>query len=256
MRRDRVAEIVFYGGLLLLMTAILLQFLDELLPAGLATRVAFNSEGYTLALILGAWIQFARPRLTGDRRAWAITPAAGLACSAIGLALLASDLPSRFRTLNETFLAVAVAVLYLQVRRPLPRWVPIAISGGIFAVVVLFSQTALITGLAEMLAVLILLPLAVDVFDPEILNPDAPAPRALRYGFYAALAIVPTTFMALERTVDVGGVFGAATRYGVRMHEGFVGVLLLVVFFAVLRGLRNREVTSRRAGVLAIPQPN
>jgi hypothetical protein len=256
MRRIRAAHIVFYGGLLLLMTSILLQFLGDVLPAGLAARVGFNSEGYVLALVVAAWIQFARPRLAEHGQEWPVTLTAGLACLAGGIALLATDLPSRFRTLNESLLAASVVLLYVQLRRPLPRWVPIALSGGIFAVTVFFSHTALITGLAEMLGVLILVPLAVDVFDRGILDPEARTSPAMRYGFYAALAAVPTAFMILERTVDAGGVFGAATRYGVRMHEAFVGVLLVVLFFAVLRALRDREATFRKPELLAVPQPS
>jgi hypothetical protein len=253
MRRSQVvAGIVFYGGLLMLMAAILAQFLDEVLPGGLARRVGFNSEGFTLALMVAAWIQFARTRLAGSRREWSVTPAVGLACAAVGIALLATDLPSRFRTLNETFLAAAIVLPYLQLPRPLPRWVPIAFSGSVFAVVVFFSHTEFVTGLAETLGVLILLPLAVDVFDRRIVDPSAPGSPAMRYGFYAALVLVPTTLSALERTLDVDGVLGAATRYGVRLHESFVCVLLVVIFFAVLRRLDRRRAPERGlAGALS-----
>lgn len=254
MRTTRgLAETVFYGGLVLLMAAVLLQVLDDLLPAGLAERVGYNSEGYVLALLLAAWLQFARPRLDGTARRWPVTAGVALLLLSAGVALLATDLPSRFRTLNETFLAAAVVVVYLGFRRPLPRWVPVTASLSVLAVVLAFSQTALITGLAEMLGVLILVPLAVDVFDRGILDPAARDPRTRRLAFYAALAVVPTTFMVLQRTVDIGGVFGMTTRYGVRMHEAFVGVLLLVLFFAVLRALR-RPATAPDPRV-AVPQP-
>jgi hypothetical protein len=239
-RAATIAGIVFYGGLLLLMASILLQFLDVVLPAGIARRVGFNSEGFLLALMVAPWIQFARPRLAVSRRQWPVALAVGLICVAVGIALLVTDLPSRFRTLNETFLAAAILVPYLQLPRPLPRWLPLAFSGAFFAVILVFSRTELVTGVAETLGALILLPLAVDVFDRRILEAEARPSTAMRYGFYAAIVLVPISFSVLERTAHVGGLFHAVTRYGVRMHESFICVVLVVAYFAVLRALRER----------------
>lgn len=240
MRRGRVVMgVVFYGGLLLLMAAILLQLLDNVLPNGLARRIGFNSEGFVLALMIAAWIQFARPRLTDSKSQWPVTLAVGLACVAVGVALLATDLPPRFRTLNETFLAAGVVLPYLQLRRPLPPWVPIAFSAAVFAAIVFFSHTELVTGLAETLGVLVLLPLAVDVYDRGILDSKALTSPTVRYGFYAALVIVPVTLSILERKLDIGGVFGDVTRYGVRLHESFICILLVSLYFAVGLGRRG-----------------
>src|SRR5688500_13359197 len=100
-RASTALRVAFYGGLLLLMAAILLELLGGVLPDGLARRIGFNSEGYTLALMVAAWIEFVRPRLLGSRRQWPVTLGVSLACAAIGIALLSTDLPSRFRTLNE-----------------------------------------------------------------------------------------------------------------------------------------------------------
>jgi len=241
MRPGRMAMgILFYVGLAAVIAAILSGVLDDVLPQRLARRISINSEGFTLALLLALWIQFARPRLAGSRRQWPVTLAVALGCATVGLLLLASELPSRFRTLNEAFLAAGVVVTYLQLRRPLPRWLPIALSAGILAVTVLGARTELITGLAETLGVLILLPLAVDVFDRGILDPQARPSAAMRYGWYAFLVIVPITFSVLERTVDAGGAFGDVTRYGVRMHESFICILLVLVYFTVGLGRRGR----------------
>ncbi|MCW2633887.1 MAG: hypothetical protein JWQ99_254 [Blastococcus sp.] len=254
MRRGQViAGIVFYGGLVLLMASILLQFLADVLPDGTARRIGFNSEGFVLALIVAGWIQFARPRLRRSRTEWPATLLVGLVLVAVGVGLLVTDLPSRFRTLNETFLAAGLVVPYLQLPRPLPRWVPLAISGTFFAVIVLFSRTELVTGLAETLGALVLLPLAVDVFDRHILDADA-RPSGGRYGFYAALVLVPITFSVLERVLDPGGVLHPITRYGVRLHESFICVVLVVAYFAVLRAVQNRASSGRHsvpAGALA-----
>ena len=237
MVRVRTAEFVFYGGLLLVMAAVFLQLLGDLLPGDLGRSVGFNSEGYTLALLMAAWIQFVRPRLAGSRREWWLTGGAALLCAAVGLALLASDLPSRFRTLNEAFLAAGLAILYLQPRRPLPRWLPVLLSGTVLAVILLFGQTELLTGIAESLGVILLLPVAVDVFDRRVLEPHARTSPALAYGFYVALAALIAALTLLER-LHLGGDLGATIHYVHRMQESFVCVLLVLGYFAVLRALR------------------
>ena len=85
-RRQNVLGWVYYGGLLLLLGAILTMLLGQLLPARLAERIGFNSEGYVMALVLGAWIQTVLPRLTEVTR-WRIPLAAAAVCLALALAL-------------------------------------------------------------------------------------------------------------------------------------------------------------------------
>ena len=63
-----------------------------------------------------------RPRLAGRAgRQWPIAVLAGMIMLAIGVALVQTHLPSRFRTLNEAFIALAVLIPYVQARRPLSR---------------------------------------------------------------------------------------------------------------------------------------
>jgi hypothetical protein len=69
-RSAKIVNLFFYGGLLVVMAAIFLQLLADLLATGLGRSVGFNSEGYTLALIIAAWIQFARPRLIRSGQQW------------------------------------------------------------------------------------------------------------------------------------------------------------------------------------------
>jgi len=125
---------LFYGGLLLLMAAILTTLLGRLLPAELARRIGFNSEGYTLAVVLAGWIQFVRPKLTRATR-WQVTLVAA-ACLALALALYTSALPSQFKTLNETFFALSLILPYVTLPRPLRRWPPMASAGLLVAVLV------------------------------------------------------------------------------------------------------------------------
>lgn len=234
MRRSRLIAVIFYGGLLVLLAAIVFKVLGDVLPKTLARKIGGDSEGFVMALTIGAWIQFVRPRLAGSTWEWPVTLAVALAFVAVGVALRASDLPGQIKTLNEAFMAGAL-VAYLQPRRPVPRWLPIAIALVTLAVIVFASHTQLVTDLAEALGVVILLPLTVDIFDREILDPSAPISPAMRYGWYAALVIVPLAFTVSHRAVDVDGAFNATTRYGIRLQESFVCLLLVVGYFALRR---------------------
>jgi len=241
MRRGRVVGIVFYAGLLILMAAILFKLLDDVLPNTLARHIGFDSESYTLVLLLAPWIQFVRPRLAGSSWEWPVTLAASAACIVIGVLLYQSDLPSQWKTLNETFLAAGVLIAYLQLHRPLPPGIPLVIAGGVLAAIIVASDAALITDLAEALGVIILLPLAVDVFDRRILNPNAAPAPASRYGWWVFLVLAPVVFSVLNRALDDGSALDTIARYGVRPQEAFVAVLLIELYFAVILSRRVRE---------------
>ncbi len=242
-KSQRVISIVFYAGLGAVLAAILTTLLPELLPEALASKVSYNSEGYVLAVLLGLWIQFARPRLSGTSREWPVTALAAAACLAVGIFLFNSDLPSRFKTLNETFIALSLIIVYVQARRRQPQWVAITLSLVVLAIIVLFSTTDLVTNLAESLGMLLLVPLAFDVVDRGILSPEAVTSPRLRYGWYAALIVVPTTFSLLWHFGSLTGLAYDITRYDIRMHEAFVGILLVELYFAV--GLGRTGQTDR-----------
>lgn len=242
---------VTYGGLVLLLAAILLQALPEILPASLAERIGHNSEGLALALVLALWLQFARTELAGTRHEWRLTALAAACCAGVGFALLATDLPSRFRTLNEAFLAAALLIPYVQLRRPLPRRLAVALAAGVLVVVVVLNRTPLVTDLAETLGVLILAPLAFDVVDRGILDPGARTSARRRSAWYGLLVVVPLGLSVLEYGVGVTGFAGEAVRYGVRITEAFVCLLIVELYFAVALGRTGRGSTpvSRSAAL-------
>lgn len=241
MWRQRILPAVFYGGLTLLLASILFQWLGRIAPAAVSTRVGHNSEGYLAALVVAGWIQYARPRLTGQRREWVVTGLVAAASLTVGLLLVASDLPSRWRTLNETFLALALLLPYLQLRRPVPRVLPGALAAGLLVVVVVFESTAAVTDLAETFGILILAPVAFDLFDRGILDPRARTTARSRWLWYAALVAVPVALSVLEYQVGVDGVLGVAVRYGVRITEAFVCLLLVELYLAVGLGRTGRR---------------
>lgn len=248
--RRRALGIAYYGGLGLVLLGVLGQFLPLVLPAPAATRIGHNSEGLVLALVLAAWIQFARPRLAarpaGARRA--ATVAAAGACLALAVGLLASDLPSRFRTLNEAFLAAAVLIPYLQARRPLPRFVPVLAAAAVLGVVAIGLRSETVTLLAESFGVLLLAPIGFDLVDRDILDPSARPSAAARRAWYGFLVAAPVVFSVLEYQVGVGG---DVVRYLVRVNEAFLCVLLVEVYFAYVQSAHGSPGSPRKPAASA-----
>ena len=244
--RSRLLSAVFYTSLILVVAGVLLQVLPLLLPEAVAGRIGRNSEGLVLALLLAGWIQYARPRLAGTPRAWPVTALVVGVLVAVGVVLLLSDLPSRFRTLNETFLAAALVIPYLQVRRPLPRGLAAGLAVAVLGLTVVFHRSGTVTDLAETIGVLLLVPIAFDLVDRGILDPGARTSPRLRVAWYAVIVLAPLTFTALEYGLGVDGLLGEAVRYSVRIAEAFVALLLLHLHFAVV--LRR---TGRPAGSAA-----
>jgi hypothetical protein len=240
--RQRIAfTVVFYVGVAGIFAGVLLQVFPMFLPDAVSGRIGHNSEGFLLALIIAAWVQFVRPRLAGSDREWAITALVAGVCLALGLFLILTDLPSRFRTLNEPLLTAAFLVPYVQLRRPLPGRLALWLAVGVLALTVALNRTAIVTDLAEMLAALILVPLALDVVDRGILDPNAETSRTARYGWYAFLVIAPIAFSLLEYQVGFGGLLGEALRYSVRIAEVFITLLLVELYAAMMRGRAPRQ---------------
>lgn len=226
---------VFYVALAVVMAACVVPFVS-VLPHSLATRVAHNSEGYVIALVLIPWIQFVRPRLAARRAEWPVTVAVGLLCIAIGILLIATGLPSRIRTLNEGFIAAGLLVPYVQLRRPVPRALPVV--GAVLAVLiaVVFDHNSAITDLAEVWGALVLIPLALDVVDRGILDPAARTSVVARYGWYAALVVVPLVCAVLDFGMHVTGVLYQVVHYVGRANEDFVAAVLISLALAVILG--------------------
>jgi hypothetical protein len=248
MRRRRVSlGVIFYGGLVAVITSILVEIFPKFLPGAVADRISQNSEGFVLALIMALWIEFVRPGLSGARQEWLTSLAAASFCLATGVFLLMTNLPSKYRTLNEAFLAAAILIPYVQIRRPLPSRLPIWLSAAMLAVIVVGQRTQAITDLAETLGMLVLAPIGFDAVDRGILDPKAHTSTALRYGWYAFLVVTPIAFSVLEYGIGFEGAIGEATRYAVRVYEAFLFMLLVELYFAVAL---DETGSSARHGVL------
>lgn len=228
--RARVVTVIYYAILAFLLIAVWLGW-TSLLPEAIGPRIARNSEALLLAIVVTAWIQFVRPRA---QERPLITVAGVAALFAAGIALLLSDLPSQFRTLNESLLAAAVVVAYVHARRPLPRWVPWTISAVVIAIVVIGFETTAVVDLAESIAVIVLVPIALDVIDRAILQPGRRDPWPPRLIWYAFLLVAPIVITVLEYVVSVGGGWGEVMRYLVRTTEAPLFLLLLEGFLAIV----------------------
>lgn len=232
------------------MLLIVTKDLGRLLPAGVAQKVGADSEGFLLALVLPLWIQFVRPRLRGAS-AWLVPLLAASFALIAGVVLYrTTTVTSSIKTLNETLLALAVLLPYVQRRRPLPTGVALGTVTLVGVLILLGDRLPLVTRLAEAFGMLLLVPLALDIVDRGVLDPQARTSARLRWFWYAALLLLPLAVAALHRA-DLAGLPGTVVSYAARAQEAFVGVLLLNLYLAVALGRTGRMSTS--AGSVAVP---
>ncbi len=220
------------------------------IPSAAATRVAYNSEGYLFALVLGLWVQVAMPRIP-ERVRFALSAAHGGLWAVIGVGLLLSDLPSRIRTLNEAALGLAIVLPYVALRRPLPRWAPwtslLLIALTVWAVG--WAPASWVIDQAETIGFVVLAALTFDVFDRRLLSVGAPSSVAIRWTWYMFMVLEPLIVSAIGTDARSGSGAGAATlSYLGRIHESFVGVLLVVALMYLSRAsnARGRLLGGRR----------
>lgn len=231
-RRDR-RGVAFYAGLIVLLAAIMLGWLPMVAPDPIAGRIARNSEGVALLLVLAVWIQFVRPRLAKSAARWRITMLVAASLLVIGVTLFVTEPVNAVKTLNETFLAAAILVPYLELPRPLPAWLPLTTALGLILLVVVGQSGEVITLTAEALGALILVPVGLDAVDRGILDPTVRTVGWLRAGWYAFLIAGPAIFWATDNGAATGGTTGAILTYAGRTTEIFLCLLALQLYFAV-----------------------
>ena len=228
----RAVCFAYYAVLLVLLAMAVTGTTGDVFPHQLAKHVSEDSEGWLLALLLPAWIQYARPRLTGRRAEWPLTLLAAAVMLVIGLVCYGKDgVPPKIATLNETFFALAVLLPYVQLRRPVSRGLAYGLPGAVLLVILVASTTSLVTNLAEGVVMLVLAPIGLDVVDRVILEPERRVLPA-RWAWYAFLVVEPLVVAALEHTFS--GVAGDVVAYAARVQESFVGVLLVELYLAVV----------------------
>lgn len=245
MDKGRILSAVYYGGLVLLLVLIVTGSLADLVPV-IGGHVSRNSEGLLIALLISAWIEFVRPAIALSSREWMLTAAAAAGCLACALLLLVDGVPTSLRTLNEAFFALVVLLPYVQLTRPLPRpaWVVPVVA---VVVPVLGADSGVAVTLAETFAFLLLIPLALDVGDRSILEPERARNLPLVAGWLLLVIAVPVV-LHLVRPDNPENLLEELARYLSRTTEAYVAVVCLHVYFSFLRpAVRD---TSRRAGLV------
>lgn len=240
---------VYYFGLLALVVLIATGAMPTVKVFGvhITKQVSENSEGLVFALLLPLWVQFVRPRLEGASVQWPVTLMVSAACLATGALLYNEEgALGGLKTLNETVLALALLLPYVQLRRPLPAGLGILAAAAVVVLVIAFSSTSVVTRLAEGVGMLVLAPLTFDVVDRALLNRSARGSTGVRVTWYSLLVLLPAAFSLLNRTVD-GGPVEDFLAYAVRTQEAFVGMLLAGLYLALAAGDAHLAGAGRRA---------
>lgn len=245
--RLRMFSAIFYLGFSILLLLILTDTLRHLVPASWVGRISYNSEAYMFIVVLAAWLQYGLPRFD-RRKALLVAFAIGGLFVAIGLILLASDLPSRIRTLNESALALGILVPYVTLRRPLPRWVLLSVPAMVGTIVwaATSAPESWVIDQAETFGFLILAVLTFDLVDRRLLDSQAPvvAPRTW-ISWYVFLALEPVVVSALGTDVrQGGGPTALLLEFLGRIHESFIGVLIVALYLLLVRALAGRGATT------------
>ena len=239
-RRSTVISTIFYCALIAITVAILLRLFPLCCPIRLRHGSDTTARA-SLGVALRGMDTTRRPRLHDRPLQWPITFAAVLVCLTVAVWLFLSDYPSRIKTLNETFFALALLLPLIQRHRSVSPRSAVLLSLGIFAVIAVSAGTPLGTDLAETLGALLLFPIGFYVIDRGILDPDVVTSSASRRAWYALLLLLPIVMSILQYRIGLTGLANDVTRYIVRFHEAFVFLLLVEVFFAVGLGRRGRS---------------
>ena len=245
-RRLAVLSALYYGGLSVLLVMAVTSTLEAMFPAELAKDLREDSEALVLAITLPAWIQFARPRLSRTRYAWPATLLAAIAFLAAGICMYFSalGLPQELSTLSEPVLALAALLPYSQLPRPLPRRVVAVLPAAVVLLVLLAPNSGLVSKAPELLAMLLLVPVGLDVVDRRILEPDAVSSRVIRWLWYALLLLMPLSLSLVLRDAFTGAP-AQAMRDAVQTQEAWLGVLLLQLYLAARLALHSGDRVQR-----------
>jgi hypothetical protein len=147
-----------------------------------------------------------------------------------------------------------LVIPYVQARRPVSPRLAVGLSAAVLAVTVAFNRTEYVTLLAEVLGLALLAPIAFDVVDRGILDPHQPTSRRLRYGWYMLLVLLPTASSLLYHEQAVGGLLEEAIRYQVRLHECFIAIVLVELYFAIGLGRTGRPAATEATATEATPE--
>lgn len=257
MNSTRTRSVIFYGVCLLVLVILMTRILTHVLPASLAHELGDESEALPLAILFCAYVQYLRvPWAARHRELLIVSGVLAAAAWVVAWLLLHLSLPSSLVTLNESFVAVGAMIVLACLPRPVP-WAPF-VSVVLLVVVVAFQSTNFITTQAESVVPIVLAPVALYWADRTILQPDAPVHALRRLIWCVLLLVVP---LVARAHVSIGS-HHDVLRFERRATEGFIGLLLVHLFFSYWLGDRwagtvsGRLRTSRGDAVTASGRPN
>ncbi len=233
---------IFYGACLLVCAMIIRHDFAEFLPAGLATQIGHNREALGFAILMCATIQWFRPWAARSRYPIPIAAVYGLALWMFGWWLLNhSGFSSDYTTFSESFFAAGVLAVYVQPPRPL-RWGP-WLTPLVFILIVVFFNTSLVLDQSENLVMIMLGPVAFDLFDRTILDRNAKDQPRLRLAWCISLVVAWFVFWRLAGVVrpDLSGPIDYGIDYAYRCAEAYWGILLVHVYFSYWLGRAWRD---------------
>ena len=237
MTKPGVRSFIFLAAVFIVAMLINFHTLADLLPAKLVTQIGHNRESLGFVLLMVPTIQWFRPWAAQQRYEPVIVGAYGLALILFGWWMLHhSGWSSDWYTYSESFFAAGALAWYVQPRRPL-RWGP-WLTPVVFVLIVVFYHTDLVLDQAEDLVMIMLGPVAFDLFDRRILDRSAPDRPGLRLGWCVSLVAAALVFWKLAAIVrpDLAGPIDYGIDYAYRAAEAYWGILLVHIYFSYWMG--------------------
>ncbi|MEP6667088.1 MAG: hypothetical protein ABJA81_11630 [Nocardioidaceae bacterium] len=234
--KPAVRSWIFFGACILIAAVIIRHDFGRFLPGSISTQIGHQREALGFAVIMCATIQWFRPWAARSRYEVPIVGVYGFALVLFGWWLLHSSLPADYSTFSESFFGAGVLAWYVQPRRPLGRgrW----LTPVVFVFVVVFFNTSLVLDQAEDLVMIMLGPVAFDVFDRTILDRRATDQPRLRLAWCVALVMAWLVFWRLAAVVrpDLSGPIDYGIDFAYRSAEAYWGFLLVHVYFSYWLG--------------------
>jgi hypothetical protein len=234
--------VAFYVAGTLILLVMVTKALTHVLPGVLAHEVNDESEALPIAVLFCAYVQFVwRPPFIGEVGRWPVALSLAAVSWLIAWLLLTLPLPSSVVTLNESFVAVGALIIYACLPRPMPY--PLVLGAVLVVLVLVLNSTDFLTAQAESMVPIALMPIAFDWADRTIIDPRAEDNPGRRAVWCVLLVVVPVVARAHVHIASIHDVL----HYERRATEGFLGLLLVHVYFSYLLGdrWRRRTVTGR-----------
>ncbi len=254
MNKPWVRSVIYLAAIVIVAQLINTHETAKFLPAKLATEIGHNREALGLALIMVPVIQWFRPWAARQRHPMVLAVLLGAALYAFSWWMLhKSGWTSDYYTYSESVFGAAFLTVYVQPRRPMRRG--LLVTPIVLILIIVLFQTGWVLDQSEDLLMIMLGPLAFDLFDRRILDRSAPDDRRLRLTWVIGLVVVWFVLWRLAKVVrpDLHGPVDYTIDYGYRAAEAYWGIWLIHVYFSYWLGRSwlDRKPNAADPGYLA-----